>query len=334
MDLEDDVKKFVLVFLAFLVLGAAGLFFGRGYIINEWQFSEDKEKGEISITGYNGRKRELVIPSEINGKPVTDIDSLVFAYKSTQNKVESVKIPDSVLYIYKSFYDMPKLKSVDLGTGIMRIGSNSFQNCESLCEISIPDSVIRIGSNVTDDTKCPFSGCSSLENVIFNEDKTEFTGGCFEGTPWLENQRNGEAYAVIHDRVTGGGNAEGSVVIDKGFEIAEMAFMNNDKITEVTIGGNIDTIGFAAFIGCDSLKNVVIEDGVVTIEKSSFYACPSLEQITIPDSVQIIEDGAIKCVQFLEDGEIKKGNLKILCSSQSAALRYAEEHEIDYELLE
>ena len=36
MDLEDDVKKYLLVFLVFLVLGAAGLFFGRGYIINEW----------------------------------------------------------------------------------------------------------------------------------------------------------------------------------------------------------------------------------------------------------------------------------------------------------
>ena len=317
------MKKFIPVFLVLFVLGAAGLFFFRGYIINEWQFSEDIEKGEISITGYNGRMQELVIPSEINGKPVTAIESLVFAYNSTQNKVESVKIPDSVLDIYNSFSDMPKLKSVDLGTGITYIGTGSFRNCESLCEIIIPDSVSKIGTVIADKTQCPFTGCSSLENVIFDEDKIEFTGYCFEGSPWLENQKNGEAYAVIHNRVVGGGSAEGSVVIDKGSEIAEMSFMYNDEITEVTIGGNIDTIGFAAFFGCANLKNVVIEDGVVTIERSSFVYCRSLEQITIPDSVQIIEDGAIE-----------KGGARIICSSQSAAQWYAEEHEIDYEILE
>ena len=315
------MKKGILVILALLIIGVAGFFFCRGYIINEWRYSENNEGG-ISITGYNGRAKDMVIPSEINGKPVTEINSLVFTHKSTKDKVESVKIPDSVMIIYDSFSEMPKLKSVDFGTGIMWIWSGSFLDCESLSEVIIPDSVKKVGTADADNTRCPFSGCSALKNVIFDEDKTEFTGCCFEGTPWLEAHKNGEPYAVIHDGVVGGGKAEGSIVIDSGSKIVDMSFTDNDNITEVTIGGNIDTIGFAAFRGCDNLKNIIIEDGVVTIKALAFDNCPSLEQITIPDSVQVIEHKAIK-----------KG-VKIICSSQSAAQQYAEDNEIDYELIE
>ena len=316
------MKKVIILFLAILFLGVAGFFFYRGYIVNEWKYTENTE-GNIVIQGYNGRTKNLVIPSEINGKPVTEVNTLEYAHKSTKEKIESVKIPGSVELIYNSFIEMPNLKSVILGDGIKWIWSGSFRDCKALTEIDIPDSVEKIGTADAQNTRGSFSGCSSLANVNINVDMTELNGSSFEGTPWLEEVKDGETYAVISDRVIGGGGAEGSVIIDKGSKVADMAFVDNDKITDVTIGGNINTIEFAAYWDCDNLKSVVIEDGVRNIKALAFDSCDSLEVITIPDSVQFIEDNAIG-----------KENIKIICSAQSAAYEYAVENGIDYEITE
>ena len=79
------MKKVIILFLAILFLGVAGFFFYRGYIVNEWKYTENTE-GNIVIQGYNGRTKNLVIPSEINGKPVTEVNTLEYAHKSTKEK--------------------------------------------------------------------------------------------------------------------------------------------------------------------------------------------------------------------------------------------------------
>ena len=50
----------------------------------------------IEITGYNGNETEVVIPSEINGKPVTHIGKNIFP---SSLRVKKLVIPNSVIYI-------------------------------------------------------------------------------------------------------------------------------------------------------------------------------------------------------------------------------------------
>ena len=66
-----NMKRFaaVILIMGLLILGVAGFFFYRGYIFNEWQYS-DAGDGGIAICGYNGRAKDLVIPTEINGHSV------------------------------------------------------------------------------------------------------------------------------------------------------------------------------------------------------------------------------------------------------------------------
>lgn len=318
--MENSKIRNILMLFVFLCACIGVFFYCRGYVFNEWDYSISDD--EITINGYNGRKKNLVIPSKISGMPVVDVNGLKFKHKRTKDKLESVKIPGSVKIIFNSFDEMPKLKSVELGDGIEGIWAGSFRDCDSLSEITIPDSVEKIGTADANDTRCTFSDCDALKNVKFNEEKVELTGCCFKNTPWIESKKNGESYAIIDESVIGGSKAEGAVVIDKGNKIADMTFVDNDKITDVTICSNINSIEFAAFFRCDSLKNVVIEDGVKNIDAFAFDKCPSLKQITIPDSVVSIDRNA-----FDED------NIKILCSSGSVAQKYAEENGIEYEIV-
>ena len=59
-------------------------------------FSYKESNGEIEITGFEGTETEVIIPSEIDGKPVTSIGESAFQYCT---KLTGITIPDSVTSI-------------------------------------------------------------------------------------------------------------------------------------------------------------------------------------------------------------------------------------------
>lgn len=94
----------------------------------------------ITITGYTGEAKELVIPETIDGKPVTTIASGAFA-KNTS------------------------ITSVDLGS-VTTLGHRIFENCTSLKELTIPKSVT---STDNDWGRQGVLQGSSVETVTFEE---------------------------------------------------------------------------------------------------------------------------------------------------------------------
>ena len=74
-------------------------------------------------------------------------------------------------------------------------------------------------------------------------------------------------------------------VVWKVTSIADNAFKNNKKITQVTIGDNVTTIGKNAFSGCKALKKVIIGKKVKTIGAKAFYNCKKLKSIIIKSTV-------------------------------------------------
>ena len=95
----------------------------------------------------------------------------------------------------------------------------------------------------------------------------------------------------------------------KIIEIADEAFMNNTKITEVTATNNITIIGDRAFMGCTSLKAVKSIKSVTSFGESIFEGCTSLTDVTIPDTVVNIPARAFYGCSSLLDLEAHK-NLK------------------------
>ena len=90
--------------------------------------------GEVKITGYKGSPTRVVIPSKINGYPVTSIGDGAFEYCLN---LTSITIPNSVT----------------------SIGNHAFEGCTSLTSITIPNSVTSIGY-------CAFYNCPSLTSIV------------------------------------------------------------------------------------------------------------------------------------------------------------------------
>ncbi len=79
-----------------------------------------------TITSYRGDDEEVVIPDEIDGKPVKAIGHGAFA----RSRASKVYVPDSVLRIEDSAFRDSKLKTFSLPKNIKYIGDCAFYNCE------------------------------------------------------------------------------------------------------------------------------------------------------------------------------------------------------------
>ena len=71
-------------------------------------------EGYVSICGYLGRETEVVIPSSIAGKPVSEIESGSF---NGCNTIEIITVPDTVVLVYEdSFTGSSSLKKIVTAT--------------------------------------------------------------------------------------------------------------------------------------------------------------------------------------------------------------------------
>jgi hypothetical protein len=91
--------------------------------------------GGVTITGYTGSQKDVVIPAKISGIAVTDIYGLGW------KELTSVVIPNSVTSIGSSAFYGNQLTSVTIGNSVSLIHEGAFYN-NKLTSITI-------GKNVT-----------------------------------------------------------------------------------------------------------------------------------------------------------------------------------------
>ncbi|MDB4789099.1 leucine-rich repeat domain-containing protein [Akkermansiaceae bacterium] len=185
---------------------------------------EYKIEGDtVTITRCKKRASgELIIPSVIEGNPVTSIGDWAF---NGCRALTSITIPDSVTSIWRSaFYGCTSLTTIEVGAanvnytdvngvlfnkektllhtypadktgdnyvipdGVTSIGDWAFRRCTSLTSITIPDGVTSIGKNAFDKTRISYDYTDNRLNYLFS--------------------RSGQIAYLID-----GSNASGSVII-------------------------------------------------------------------------------------------------------------------------
>lgn len=111
---------------------------------------------EVEITSYTGSETEVIIPSEIDGMPVTSIGKYSFNGKETHNpkpvthpnasnnkNIQKVVVPSSVKTICaNAFAFIDALTDVVLSEGLEVINEFAFADCPLLTELNLPDSLV------------------------------------------------------------------------------------------------------------------------------------------------------------------------------------------------
>ena len=274
------------------------------------------------VTGYNGSDAVIVIPSSVDGIPVTQIAANAFKGKQ---KITSITVPDSVTSIGNyAFYDCISLTELNLGKGVKTIPSSMAEGCNKLASINIPDSVTSIGNyafynctsltsvvipdSVTSIGSYAFSNCSSLTSVVIGDSVTSIGYEAFRNCSRLTS-------VYIND-LSNWCNISFSDYYSNPLYYANNLYVNGELVTELVIPDSETSIGQYAFWNYDSLTSVVIPDSVTSIGSDAFYNCRSLTSVVIGDSVTSIGSYAfygcskLREVHNYSDLLIEKGSAK------------------------
>lgn len=190
--------------------------------------------------------------------------------------------------VSNEYSELNKMCVMVFGGDVTKIGDNAFENCETLTDIMIPETVETIGDYA-------FAGCTSLGAYIPHASKTS-------KAPAKTPSRSGETTIVIPEGVTSIGDyafkdceSLTSIIIpDSVTSIGDGAFERCTNLSDIDIPDSVTDLGVNVFNGCSGITSVTIPDGVTSIDDYAFAGCSNLTEVIIPESVTSIGKFAFK----------------------------------------
>lgn len=234
---------------------------------NEWDYRILDRYA--SIEGYNGNETELIIPAEIDGIPVKEINN----YSLTGHD----------------------FTSIDISEGITSIGEGAFSYCVNLESVKIPKSV----SSISYKQFFGFSAfyfCCSLTNIEVDPDNAKYSS--HDGVLYNKNGSCLYTYPI--------GKTETSFTIPSGVKyVFNEAFLYCINLTEITFSETVESIDAKKILDCENIIDINVvnenqhfssEDGILyNKDKTKLILCPpakNIESYEVPNGVKIIGDNA------------------------------------------
>lgn len=288
---------------------------------SEEDFEVKYENGYAYIIGYNGSDKSVAVPPSFSSYPLDGICKRAF-YKCD---IESVTLPEPLSQISdEAFAECSSLTDIAFPSTVTYIGKGVFRACTSLEQITLP--------SVKEICDFTFFNCTSLSSVSLPSSLTKigmraFFGCAFEEISLPDTVTDIGKYAFSECK-----NLKNISVSDTNTSYNmnppllasgnEAVYVPEGISGEYTIDG-VKSVRRNAFYNT-SLTKIVISDSVTTLCDRAFYGSSSLEYVLIPESV----------TSFGYDVFGQCENLTVYCYNDSAALTYATENGINYEIIE
>lgn len=200
-----------------------------------------EKEDHVIIAGKGGcTDTDIVIPSHINGKPVTVIDEDAFC----ESDITSISIPWTVTKIDEdAFVDCKNLTKVTFSEGLRYIATSAFYGCSALESLTLPASLERVSDYA-------FRGCASLKEVLILGNTT-LGNGAFEDCISLKSltvRSSGSVPYKLGSSVCSQCPLE-TLVLGEGLtSIGTWAFSNLASLTEITLPVSLNKVDACAFL--------------------------------------------------------------------------------------
>lgn len=160
------------------------------------------------------------------------------------------------------------------GYFVTSISPYAFNNCTEITDISIPETVEKIGAYA-------FSRCTSLSFFDFsNCNIKSVENNTFEKCIKLKNIIIPDSVKEISDFSFAGCSSLASVNLNSKLKsIGEGAFLNCSSINGIDIPDSVESVGINAFNGASSLEEVFIGQNLSYISPFTFFDCYRLEKV-------------------------------------------------------
>jgi len=140
---------------------------------------------------------------------------------------------------------------------VTSIGDGAFTNCSDLTELTIPSTIIQIGTDPNDNL---FMGCNSLIRINI----TDLEAWC--------------RISFTTNRYSNPLSANNSSCL----------YLNGEKLTELIIPNTITTIGDNQFYNCRGITSVTLPNSVTSIGHQAFASCYDVTTFNLPNSLERI----------------------------------------------
>ena len=158
-----------------------------------------------------------------------------------------------------NYHNRGRIRKVEIGDNVTRIGTYAFNNCYCLMSITIPN-------NITSIEDYAFQYCYSLMSLTISDNVKS-----------IETHAFSQCYSLM------------SITIpDNVKSIETYVFSQCYSLTSITIPDNVTSIENYVFQYCNSLMSLTIPDNVKSIGNNTFQQCYSLTSITIPGGITSI----------------------------------------------
>lgn len=243
---------------------------------------------EKDAFGSNYTLNKIVIPDS-----VTRIKAYAFddcKYLSAINFPNSVQVVEE-----RVFSGCPKLltaggKGQNCNITIeneKEIPAYAFNNCDSLINVIIPDSVEKIGNNA-------FNSCENLSNINLPRSIKLVGNSIFYNCPKL---------------VTAGLKNQNCNITIESRELPAGVFKNCMNLSKVELPMEIAGIGDQTFEGCVNLSDIKLPSGIKTIGNSAFDGCKKITSIKLPNNLTTIGNNAFNGCENLANINLPKNLL-------------------------
>lgn len=145
---------------------------------NNQYITEEKADGTLILKGayfLNSSTNQIIIPSSINGKTVSEIGNNAFSNLTVADNINEIIIPSTIKKIgVKSFYNCTFIETINFEPGSLlnEISECAFSLCLNLRSINLPSTTTKISSEA-------FNRCISLNSLILPSNLTIFEVDAF-----------------------------------------------------------------------------------------------------------------------------------------------------------
>ena len=199
------------------------------------------------------------------------------------------------------------VEELTIPDSITKIGNFTFYNCSSLKSVNIPDSVNKIGDFA-------FKSCSNLTSITIPDNVTTIGNSAFNNCSELKE-------ISLPNKLTKIGistfNGCKSMTLNTDIPttvtfIGESAFEGCEMLSRSLSLLSIKYISDNTFKGCISLTEVKTNDNIERIGNFAFYGCKELYRLNLPNNITEIGESAF-------DGcESYQGNYTLSYNSSSS----------------
>lgn len=265
---------------------------------------------QICIEDYRGTEKDVVIPEEIDGKPVTEIGKDAFV----TSVAEKIEIHAGIDYIAgeNPFVDANRLKEINVSPDNAEYSSQDGILFSKDGKTLLHYPAARGESSYTIPEGVETIGVAALYDCGLNEIKLPSSLSTLK--------RHAMSY---NDKLTSI-DMSGTKIVTLDI----MTFAGCTALTDVKFPENLIEIGNGAFAECTSLAEVELPENLSIVGQNAF-AATAMEKVVIPQSVTDIGYCA-----FGYDAELKPISSFIIIGVQGSAAQYYaydKDEEYDYE---